>query len=92
MQQASARQSVPEQGYRSHTGRSLIMSQNSKRVPNFDGHTQRHLWSRSLQIFLTARGLIDALEPTSDAIRTTRGLEGAAEHDWSVYRDGQGKI
>lgn len=49
MQQASARQPVPEQGHRSQIAPSLIMSSKIRmRVPKFDGRSQLHLtWSRA---------------------------------------------
>ena len=92
MQQASARQPVPEQSYRIPTGPSLIMSQNSMRVPKFDGSSQLHLWSSKLQAYLTARGVIDALETTSDPIRIAGVLGGMTERDRSVHRHGQEKV
>ena len=39
MQQARSRQSVPEQVYRSHIGRSSNMPQKSMRIPKFDGRS-----------------------------------------------------
>lgn len=43
MQQASARQPVPEQGYRSQIAPSLIISsKNRMRVPKSDGRSQLH--------------------------------------------------
>ena len=50
-----------QQDYRSHTGTSLIMSQN--RVPSCDCK-KVHLWSGRFQSFLAARNLISVLEPT----------------------------
>ena len=67
-----------QQGYRSQAGPSLIMSQNNMRVPRFEG-TRVYMWSSTFQAFLTVRGLISTLEPTSDPIRVSGGLGGMAE-------------
>ena len=78
--QASVGQPVPEPYYRHQTPAALILSsQNSMRAPKFDGRSQLHLWSHKFQTFLTARGLIEALEPTSDRIRIAGGLGGMEE-------------
>lgn len=50
MQQASATERVSFQSYGSPSGPSLIMSsQNSMRVPKFDGRNQLHLSSSRFQ-------------------------------------------
>ena len=93
MQQATAGQPVPEQGYRNQTPSSLVLSShNSMRVPKFDGRSQLHLWPSRFQTFLTARGLIGALEPTSDPNRIAGGLGGMEERNRSVYRHGQQSV
>ena len=79
IQQASDKQPVPEPDYRHHTPPALILSQNSMQVHKFYGRGQLHLWSHIFQTFLTARGLIWALEPTSDPIRIAGGLGGMEE-------------
>ena len=52
IQQASVGQPVPEPNYRHQTPQPLILSsQNSMRVPKFDGRGQLHLWSHRFQTF-----------------------------------------
>ena len=93
IQQASVGQPVPEPDYRHQTPPALILSsQNSMRVPKFDGRSQLHLWSHRFQTFLTARGLIGALEPTSDPIRIAGGLGGMEERNRSIYLHGQQRV
>ena len=85
LQQPRVKVQQAEQGYRNHNGMSLFMSQNGMRVPKFiDGQTL-HLWSSRFQAFLTARGLIGTIEPTSDPIRVAGGLGGMAELDRVIY-------
>ena len=87
--QASVGQPVPEPDYRHQTPPALILSsQNSMRVPKFDGRSQLHLWSHRFQPFLTARGLIGALEPTSDPIRIAGSFGGVEERNRSIYLHG----
>ena len=94
MQQASAGQPVPEPDYRHHlTPPALILSsQNSMRVPKFNGRSQLHLWSHRFQAFSKARGLIGALEPTSDPIRIAGGLGGMEERNRSIYFHGKQRV
>ena len=54
------------------------------RFPQFDGHGQLRLWLSRMEIFLTARRLIAALELTSNPIRTIGGLGGMEEGNRSV--------
>lgn len=65
IQQPSAGEQVLEQDHRRQTGTSLTMSQNRMRVPRFGG-PKIHVRSGRFQYFLTARGLVNALEPASD--------------------------
>ena len=68
------------------------MSQNGVRVPKFiDGQTL-HMWSSRFRAFLTARGLIGTIEPTSDPIRVAGGSGGTAERDRLIYRYEQEKM
>lgn len=82
--------SEQQQDYRSQAGTSLIMVQNSMRVPKIDGSSQLHvLWPRKFQNFLSARGLIETLEPTSDPLRIAGGVRVMGERNQSVFRHGQ---
>ena len=81
-----------EQGYRNHTGTSLFMSQNGMRVAKFIHGQKLHLWSSRFQAFLTARGLIGTIDPTSDPILVAGGSGGMADHDQLIYRYGQEKM
>ena len=81
-----------EQGYRNHNGMSLFMSQNGMRVLEFiDGQTL-HLWLSRFQAFLTARGLIGTIEPTSDPIRVAGHSRGMAERHRLIYRHEPEKV
>ena len=92
LQQPRVKVQQAEQGYRNHNGMSLFMSQNGMRVPKFiDGQTL-HLWSSRFQAFLTARGLIGTIDPTSDPILVAGGSGGMADHDQLIYRYGQEKM
>ena len=92
LQQPRVQVQQAEQGYRNHTGMSLFMSQNDKRVPKFIDGQKLHLWSSRFEAFLTARGLIGTIEPTSDPIRVAGGSGGMAELDRLIYRYGQEKV
>ena len=92
LQQQRVQVQQAEQVYRNHTGMSLIMSQNGMRVPKFIDGQKLHLWSSRFQAFLTARGLIGTIEPTSDPIRVAGSLRCMAERDRLIYRYGQEKV
>ena len=92
MQQPRVQVQRAEQGYRNHTGMSLFMSQNGMRVPNFIDGQMLHLWSSRFHAFVTARGLIITIEPTSDLMRAAGGSGGMAERDRLIYRYGQEEV
>ena len=62
------------------------------RVPNFIDGQMLHLWSSRFHAFVTARGLIITIEPTSDLMRAAGGSGGMAERDRLIYRYGQEKV
>ena len=51
-----------------------------------------YLWSHIFQTFLTARGLIGVLAPTSDSIQIVVGLGGMEERNRSINLHGQQKV
>ena len=92
IQHASTGQPLPEQGYRDQVPPHLLPSQNSMRVPEFDGHGQLHLWSSRIQTFMKARRLMGVLEPTSNPIRIVGGVRGMEERNRSVNHHGQKRV
>ena len=92
LQQKRVQGQQVEQGYRSHAGTSLSMSQNGMQVLKFIDGRKLHLWSRRFQPVLAARGLIGPIEPTSAPIGVTGSLGGIAERDRLIYRHGPEKV
>lgn len=91
MKQASAGQPVSDQGSRSHTDPSLILSQNSMRVP---GRKAKFTCCGRVVSKLSSRpgGLVHALEPAGDPIKIAGGVGGMAERDRSIYHHEQENV